>query len=256
MPAPSAGTLAEGAQGRDVVALQTALAAQGFQPGTIDGEFGPLTGTAVTNFQRLRNLAVTGTADPATLQALGLAQVETAAAPIASAAPIAGQVGSTTMQPQDVLKIVLDALVAGKQAGAAPASPTPVTSAAGPIDISQVLQVAIAALAGKPVAGAVVPSPGAPTGTAAPVLSTIDKVFGGEALAGKKTMLSVIAYVILAILQAVGVAGTATGATATPTGSILTTLIGAFGALGGLSKIDRVVQTLGVIANQVTAPQK
>ncbi len=250
MPAPSAGALAEGAQGREVVALQTALAAQGFQPGTIDGEFGPLTGTAVANFQRARSLAATGTADPATLNALGLAQAETAAA------PLAGSTGSTTMQPQDLLKIVLDALVAGKQAGAAPVSPTPVASAASPIDISQVLQVAIAALAGRPVAGAVMPSPGASSGPAPPVLSAIDKVLGGEALAGKKTMLSVVAYVILAILQAVGVAGTATGATATPTGSILTTLIGAFGALGGLSKIDRVVQSLGMIASQVTAPQK
>jgi hypothetical protein len=57
-------------------------------------------------------------------------------------------------------------------------------------------------------------------------------------------------------LQAVGVAGTATGTTATTTGQILTTLIAAFGALGGVSKIDRVVQTLGLIAGAPPAAPK
>jgi hypothetical protein len=69
-------------------------------------------------------------------------------------------------------------------------------------------------------------------------------------------MLAIIAYVILAILQAAGVTGTATGPTATPTGEILTTLIGAFGALGGVAKIDRLTQMLGLVVNQGTPPQK
>jgi hypothetical protein len=53
----------------------------------------------------------------------------------------------------------------------------------------------------------------------------------------------VVAYVVLAILQAVGVVGAAT-----PTGQILTIAITAFGALGGLSKVDRVIQALGMVA--------
>ena len=77
----------------------------------------------------------------------------------------------------------------------------------------------------------------------APILSPIDKALGGEALAGKKTALSVVAYVVLAILKAAGVVGAAT-----PTGQIITILITAFGALGGVAKVDRVVQALGVIA--------
>jgi hypothetical protein len=54
----------------------------------------------------------------------------------------------------------------------------------------------------------------------------------------------------------VGVAGTATGTTATTTGQILTTLIAAFGGLGGLAKIDRVVQSMGVIAAKPPAATK
>jgi hypothetical protein len=80
------------------------------------------------------------------------------------------------------------------------------------------------------------------------VLSPIDNLLGGQALAGKKTALAVLAYAVLAIFEALGISGTATGATATPTGQILTTLIASFGGLGGIAKIDRVVKTLGVIA--------
>jgi hypothetical protein len=80
------------------------------------------------------------------------------------------------------------------------------------------------------------------------VLSPIDQWLGGEAMAGKKTGLAVLAYSVLSILQAVGVAGTATGPTSTTTGQVLTTLIAAFGGLGLTSKIDRVVQMLGLIA--------
>ena len=78
---------------------------------------------------------------------------------------------------------------------------------------------------------------------------TMDRAeVGGETMAGKKTGLAVVAYAVLSILQAVGVAGTATGPTSTTTGQILTTLIAAFGGLGLTAKIDRVVQTLGLIA--------
>jgi hypothetical protein len=91
---------------------------------------------------------------------------------------------------------------------------------------------------------------------AAPVLSPIDNLLGGQALAGKKTALAVLAYVVLAIFEALGISGTATGPTATPTGEILTTLIAAFGGLGGIAKIDRAVQTLGLIATRPPAAPK
>jgi uncharacterized protein (TIGR02594 family) len=245
----AADTLAPGSVGRAVTALQSALAAKGFDPGGIDGEYGPLTSAAVSSFQQAQKLPVTGIADPAMLKILGLS---TDGGP-----PTDVVTGEPTMQLQDLLKTLVDALIT-KQQGAMP-TPTPsIAPAQGPVDITQVLQIAIAALAGKPLPAGV--STGTTTGTTTvtspPVLSTIDQLLGGQALAGKKTMLAVIAYVILAILQAAGVAGTATGPTATPAGEILTTLIGSFGALGGLAKIDRLTQMLGLIANQATPPQK
>ncbi|RJQ04075.1 MAG: peptidoglycan-binding protein, partial [Bacillota bacterium] len=46
--------------GGDVLAVQQALAARGFNPGTIDGVYGPNTAAAVRAFQRARSLPVTG----------------------------------------------------------------------------------------------------------------------------------------------------------------------------------------------------
>jgi hypothetical protein len=93
-------------------------------------------------------------------------------------------------------------------------------------------------------AGGTASSQAAAADTAAPViLSPIDKMFGGEALVGSKTMLGVIAYVIVAILKATGVLGAAT-----PAGEILSALSIAFTALGGVAKVDRLTQSLGAIA--------
>jgi uncharacterized protein (TIGR02594 family) len=233
------GTLAPGAEGRAVTALQSALASQGFDPGGIDGEFGPLTSAAVSNFQRSNNMAVTGVADPSTLQKLGVS-ADGGGVP---------NVDTAEVGMQDVLKVLVDALVT-KQSGTS----APPAQAVGPADISQLVQTAIAALAGKPLP--VQTADGSTTGTTPPVLSTIDRVFGGEALAGKKTLLAVIAYVILAILQATNVVGPATGTDATTAGQVLTTLIGAFGVLGGAAKVDRLTQALTLIAGSKTPAQK
>ena len=151
------------------------------------------------------------------------------------------------MKPDDILRVLLSTLIRNQASGAvAPTSP-----AAGAVNTQQLLQTVLTALIGQqPVA----PSPTSPSGTVPPVLSPIDRALGGEALAGKKTPLAVLAYTVLAILQSIDVAGTATGATATPTGQILTTLIGAFGGLGVLGKVDRVVQMLGLIAAKRPAP--
>jgi osmotically-inducible protein OsmY len=55
-----------------VRAAQQALKERGFDPGPIDGKYGPRTGTAVTAFQRQENLTVTGRFDSETLGKLGV----------------------------------------------------------------------------------------------------------------------------------------------------------------------------------------
>ena len=161
------------------------------------------------------------------------------------------------MKPEDVLRAILTGLL-GSQTVGTPTQPANVP--AGALSVQDILQVVLNALVAKK-NGAAPPAQqsqlsagtGAPT-TPAPatplVLSPIDQWLGGSSLAGMKTPLAVVAYAVLSILQAVGVAGTATGTTATPTGQILTTLIAAFGGLGLTAKIDRVLQTLGLIASK------
>ncbi len=243
----TAGTLAPGAEGRAVAALQSALASQGFDPGGIDGEFGPLTSAAVSDFQRDNNLPVTGVADSATLQKLGVSADGGGTGPSIT-------ISEASMQWQDVLRLLVNALVAKQGGTPAAATPTPTTTS-GPVDINQILQTAVAALAGQPLPAQAGANGGA-TATTPPVLSTIDQIFGGQALAGKKTMLAVVAYVIVAILQATNVVGPATGIDATTTGQILTTLIGAFGVLGGAAKVDRLTQALSLSAGSTASTQK
>jgi hypothetical protein len=82
-----------------------------------------------------------------------------------------------------------------------------------------------------------------------PVLTWIDKLFpASQALAGKKTALSVIAGAALGVLQF----NPATALPATAA-QILATLIGGVGGLGFLSKVDRGVDLLGMIAKKPSA---
>jgi N-acetyl-anhydromuramyl-L-alanine amidase AmpD len=69
-PAPP--TLRRGALGWQVIRLQRLLRQQGMlpEPAPIDGDFGPLTETAVKAFQELRGLEVDGIVGPLTWQAL------------------------------------------------------------------------------------------------------------------------------------------------------------------------------------------
>jgi hypothetical protein len=201
-----------GSKGDPVQQLQTALASQGFQVGEIDGDFGPNTAAAVRAFQLSRNLPSTGIADQATLQAL-------ASGP--------RQPPVEALKQADVLLAFVNALKARAPTPGVPAGTSPDSGA-------NLLHVVLGALVGGQT-GATAPN--------TPILSPIDKALGGEALAGKKTALSVVAYAVLAILKAVGVVGAAT-----PTGQIITILITAFGALGGVSKVDRVIQAVGAIA--------
>jgi len=86
--ASSSGTLAVGARGDAVKALQQALLDAGvWVAGGADGIFGPATRTAVTNFQRWNSLDQTGTLTPATAKALGLDGSAPAAAPAPAAEP-------------------------------------------------------------------------------------------------------------------------------------------------------------------------
>jgi putative chitinase len=65
--------LKQGSNGPEVTALQRALAAAGFDPGSADGVFGPGTEAAVRAFQQSRGLLADGIAGAATALALGLA---------------------------------------------------------------------------------------------------------------------------------------------------------------------------------------
>jgi peptidoglycan L-alanyl-D-glutamate endopeptidase CwlK len=76
-------TLKAGNSGSLVKALQEALAAKGFDPGTPDGTFGPGTVQAVEAFQTSAGLEADGVAGPNTLDALGFV----APAPVASLIP-------------------------------------------------------------------------------------------------------------------------------------------------------------------------
>ena len=60
----------EGDKGSDVEQIQTFLRAKGFDPGPIDGVFGPRTKVAVIAFQRANNLIVDGIVGPQTLAKL------------------------------------------------------------------------------------------------------------------------------------------------------------------------------------------
>jgi putative chitinase len=64
--------LKEGASGPEVVKLQERLKDLGFNPGIIDGDFGPATKAAVIAFQKSEGLLADGFAGPRTQGALGL----------------------------------------------------------------------------------------------------------------------------------------------------------------------------------------
>lgn len=70
----SDGTLARGEKGEGVRQLQQALRDQGYAIGTPDGDFGGITEAKVKEYQQANHLPVTGKADAAMLEALGVGQ--------------------------------------------------------------------------------------------------------------------------------------------------------------------------------------
>jgi len=63
-------TLRQGSKGEEVRKLQEQLKAQGFDPGTIDADFGPKTAAAVEAFQKARGLTIDALVGPKTMGAL------------------------------------------------------------------------------------------------------------------------------------------------------------------------------------------
>jgi len=70
VPALPTTTLKPGDTGAQVRALQRALKSLGYPVGTIDGQYGPATKTAVAAFQHAANLTADGVFGPNTLNAL------------------------------------------------------------------------------------------------------------------------------------------------------------------------------------------
>jgi hypothetical protein len=151
-----------------------------------------------------------------------------------------GAGGQQPVQNQDILQSIVANLLKQQGVGGQLAAPI----AAPNQDIGQLI---LGTLLGKQLA---IPQPAGQTPangstTMPPVLTPIDKLLGGDALAGKKTLIAVAGFVIQLVLQFSGVPGIGLGTTA---GNIITTLLGGFGGLGMVSKVDRVVQLLGTIA--------
>lgn len=146
--------------------------------------------------------------------------------------------------PADALQPILDAIrdrlskaaepSAAKEPAAAPAEPA--APAADP------WPAILAALQGR-----------ALNASTPPVLTTIDRIFGGEALAGKKTLIAILGFALQMVLQLGGVDSLAVGP-GHAGGNILATLLGTFGGLGALSKVDRVIQLLAQLAALKAAP--
>ena len=65
-------TLQEDSKGAEVKKLQEALKSRGFNPGVVDGDFGPATTAAVIAFQKSEGLLADGVTGPRTQRALGL----------------------------------------------------------------------------------------------------------------------------------------------------------------------------------------
>lgn len=99
--------LQKGSKGPEVLALQKALAAAGFNPQGLDGSFGPKTEAALRAFQRAAGIVVDGKAGPQTWKALK-ARAPAPATPPAPSAPGAslrkGDVGPDVQKLQRLLE--------------------------------------------------------------------------------------------------------------------------------------------------------
>jgi len=82
--------LSIGSRGGAVTSLQQKLAAAGFNPGGVDGDFGPATQAAVIRFQSAHGLSVDGVVGPQTWRALGGSSFTPAPGPVGGPVPSNG----------------------------------------------------------------------------------------------------------------------------------------------------------------------
>ena len=111
------GSLQIGSNGGRVRALQEALLARGFNPGELDGSFGPGTEAAVIAFQRSEGLLADGVVGPRTAAALALTDVPPMATvlPGVTVAIVSQMFPATPIRNiERHLPTVLDALVGPK----------------------------------------------------------------------------------------------------------------------------------------------
>ncbi len=118
-------------QGADVLAVQRALAARGFNPGPIDGIYGPSTANAVEQFQASSGILITGQVCGPTYTALGIACVSVPPCPVPP--PITCRVlrvQSPFLSGQDVFAVQHALVAAGFSPGAIDGVYGPNTAAA------------------------------------------------------------------------------------------------------------------------------
>ena len=72
MNQPAASTASTATDSGRIKAAQQSLAARGYNVGTVDGTWGPMTVDAILRFQQHNGLAETGQLDAATLAKLGI----------------------------------------------------------------------------------------------------------------------------------------------------------------------------------------
>jgi peptidoglycan hydrolase-like protein with peptidoglycan-binding domain len=104
-PAFGSRTMKRGDRGWDVAAMQYILARRGYPPGAIDAVFGPMTDTALRNFQRAFGLSADGLAGPATISALrrgsaGRGTTPVANGPVRLLRPVPGPIGDRFGAPR------------------------------------------------------------------------------------------------------------------------------------------------------------
>jgi len=97
-PAFGSRTMKRGDRGWDVAAMQYILARRGYPPGAIDAVFGPMTDTALRNFQRAYGLSADGLAGPQTIAALRRGSASRGTTPVAHGPvrllrPVPGRIG-------------------------------------------------------------------------------------------------------------------------------------------------------------------
>jgi peptidoglycan hydrolase-like protein with peptidoglycan-binding domain len=105
-PAFGSRTMKRGDRGWDVAAMQYILARRGYPPGAIDAVFGPMTDTALKNFQRAFGLSVDGLAGPSTISALRRGSASRGTTPVATGPvrllrPVAGPIGDHFGAPRE-----------------------------------------------------------------------------------------------------------------------------------------------------------